>query len=106
MAIGTVEFDLSMVNPDTGETIDVPSGADGNVVNMYLRVDGTGVINGYNGDRAIPFLWDVDADDLTNFSLTTLRDGAFEVTCYSSPDTPDFPVWLSLRTHDGLLWMY
>ena len=96
-----------LVNPDTNESIDMPSGGSAGNVTMYLRVDGTGVISGYYGDRSIPFLWETDSENPAKLSLTTLRDGNFEITCYRvEGDNPDFPVWLTLRTPDALLWMY
>ena len=98
----------AILNPDTGEYTDMPSpDASATDVSMYLRVDGTGVIGGYYADRPIPFLWETDSENPAKLILTTLHDGAFEVTCYRvEGDNPDFPVWLALRTSEGLLWMY
>ena len=97
-----------VLNPDTGEYTDMPSpDASATDVSMYLRADGTGVISGYYADRSIPFLWETDSENPAKLSLTTLHDGNFEITCYRvEGDNPDFPVWLTLRAADRLLWMY
>ncbi|MBQ9617336.1 MAG: hypothetical protein IJR48_03135 [Oscillibacter sp.] len=96
----------STLNTDTGEAGDIPSGVDATDVYMNLRTDGTGNLSGYYGGNSVPFLWEVDAGNPAKLNLTTLHDGAFQITTYAAEPGDNSGLWLCLTTPQGLLWMY
>ena len=96
----------STLNTETGEAGDIPSGEDATDVYMNLRTDGTGNLNGYYGDHAVSFLWEVDAANPAKLNLTTLHDGAFQISAYAAEPGDNSGVWLCLTTPQGVLWMY
>ncbi|MBQ9493028.1 MAG: hypothetical protein IJR54_04750 [Oscillibacter sp.] len=97
----------STLNPDTDASTAIPSGEEPSDVSMDLRADGSGVLNGYYEDRAVPFLWEPNADNPAKLDLVTLHDGAFQITTYQVTAEDILPrMWIALRTPDGVVWMY
>ena len=94
------------VNPDTGETVDLPSGGDVSDVYMTMSEYGMGALVGYaDADGAIPFIW--EQDGAAELSLWTRHDGTLSATSYSDEAVGEgSPLWLALRTPEGVLWMY
>ena len=94
-----------LVNPDTGETVDLPSGGDASDVYMTMSEYGMGALVNYaEQGAALPFIW--EQDGASQLSLWTRHDGTLYVTSYSDPDADGSPIWLALRTPEGILWMY
>lgn len=97
-----------ILNPDSGEPMDAPSGGDVSDIALSLRSDGTGVINNYYANRKVPFLWEADPQNPAQLSLLTRESGAFSLTFYlQDGDEDGYPrVWLSVRTPEAVVWMY
>ena len=73
---------------------------------MYLNMNGTGELNAYYADHAVPFLWEVNAENPAKLDLTTLHDGAFQITTYGAEPGDNAGRWLCLTTPQGRLWMF
>ena len=95
-----------LVNPDTGETVDLPSGGDASDVYMTMSEYGMGALVNYaESGAALPFVW--EQDGASQLSLWTRHDGTLSVTSYSDEAVGEgSPLWLALRTPEGVLWMY
>lgn len=86
------------------EDVAPPSGELSNAY-LYLREDGTGVLNAYYADRNIPFLWEREEDG-DGLSLWT-RESVFSLELYKPENEESYPVaWVALRMPEGVVWMY